>query len=72
MKILEVRVITNAKKNEVIQEGDMLKVRVTAPPIEGRANQAVIELLADYFKVKKSAVRIIRGEKSKNKVVEID
>ncbi len=71
MKIVEIKVITNARKNEVIQEGDILKVRVTAPPIEGRANQAVIELLADYFAVTKSTVRIIKGEKSKNKVVEI-
>jgi len=71
MKLINIRVITNARKNEVIPEGDGFKVRVTAPPIEGRANQAVIELLAEYFKVRKSAIKIIRGEKSKNKIVEI-
>ena len=48
-----------------------LRVRVTAPPLEDRANQAVRKLLADCLNVSISAVRIVAGEKSRNKRVAI-
>ncbi|MFA4835076.1 MAG: DUF167 domain-containing protein [Dehalococcoidia bacterium] len=72
MKALRIRVIPNARKNRVLEEEGQLKVYLTAPPAEGKANKALIELLADHFKVKKSSVRIVKGEKSRNKVVEIE
>ncbi|MDD5093053.1 MAG: DUF167 domain-containing protein [Dehalococcoidia bacterium] len=71
MSVLNVRVIPNAKQNKVVSEQGQLKAYVTAPPDKGRANKAMIELLADHFNVKKSSIRIIRGETSRNKVVEI-
>jgi uncharacterized protein (TIGR00251 family) len=77
MKI-SIKVITNAKQNDVVQDFvdlagvRMLKVRVNQPPEEGKANKAVIELLAKHFKVKKNAVDIIAGETSRNKIVEIN
>ena len=77
MKI-SIKVIPNAKQNEIVQEGiddagaRMFKVRVNQPPEGGKANEAAIELLAKYFKVKKSAVSIISGETSRNKIVEIN
>ena len=48
------------------------KVYVSVPPIEGRANQRIIELLADFFKVKKSHITIISGLKFKEKIIRID
>jgi hypothetical protein len=48
-----------------------LKVRLTAPPVDGRANEALRRLLADRLKVAISAVRILSGEKSRNKRVQI-
>jgi len=70
--IVTIKVIPNAKKNEVSEEGEnRLRIRTTAPALGGRANKALIELLAEFFKVKKSSIRIIRGEKSREKVVEI-
>jgi hypothetical protein len=71
MKI-SVRVKTNARKNEVqeIAAGGFL-VSVSVPPVEGKANEKVIELLAEYFKKPKRAITIIRGQTSKQKVVEI-
>jgi hypothetical protein len=48
-----------------------LKVRLTAPPVDGRANEALIRLLAERLNVPKSAVRIVAGEKSRTKRVEI-
>lgn len=73
MRTVSVRVIPNASKNEVIKgEDGILKVRVTAKATEGKANKAVIEVLADYFGVRKGQVRILRGEKSRDKVVKVN
>ncbi len=72
MRVINIKVIPNAKKNEVYEEGELLKVRVQAPAMDGRANKAVVEVLAEFFGVKKSSVRIIRGERSREKVVEVD
>lgn len=70
MKI-KVRVTPNAKINKISKEGDFLKIKVTAPPEKGRANKALIKLLAEYFKVSQSQVVIKSGEKSREKTVEI-
>jgi len=71
MKV-NVKVIPNAKRNEVSQEGEKLKVRVAAPALDGRANKAVIEILAEFFNVKKSKIKIIKGEKSREKIIGIN
>jgi uncharacterized protein (TIGR00251 family) len=70
MKI-QVKVKPNAKTEEVSQEGDSFIVKVKEPPKEGKANQAVIKLLAQHFGVPKSQVRILSGLRSRNKVIEI-
>ncbi|MFP3975683.1 MAG: DUF167 domain-containing protein [Dehalococcoidia bacterium] len=72
MKRINVKVTPNAKKNEVTMEDDGLKVRVSAPAAGGRANKAVIEVLAKYFEVRKSDIRIARGKKSREKLIEIE
>lgn len=61
-----------AKKSEVkkLSEGEYA-VSVTAPAREGKANEAVIELLADYFSVPKSSIRILRGQTARRKLVDI-
>lgn len=48
-----------------------LRVRLTAPPVEGAANQQLVELLAKSLRLPKSAVRVVSGETSRNKVVEL-
>jgi len=52
-------------------EGNVLRVFVKASAKEGKANLAIVRVLADYFKVSKSAIRVKSGLKSKNKIVEI-
>ncbi|MFH1049146.1 MAG: DUF167 domain-containing protein [Patescibacteria group bacterium] len=52
-------------------DGELYKVYVTAAPEKGKANKKMIELLAEYFKVSKSQIRIVKGEISRNKIVEI-
>jgi len=70
MKI-QVKVKPSSKTEEVSREGDSFIVKVKEPPKEGRANQAVIKLLAEHFSVLQSQVRILSGFRSRNKVVEV-
>lgn len=70
MKI-SVRVTPNSKIEEVVKEGDMFLVRVKEPAKEGKANRAVIKLLADYFGVPQRQVAISSGLGSRKKVIEV-
>lgn len=65
---LEVKVVPNAKRNEIKGE----KIYLNAPAIEGKANEALVEFLAEHYGVKRRQVRIIKGLKSRSKVVEIE
>ncbi|RLB77478.1 MAG: hypothetical protein DRH24_16160, partial [Deltaproteobacteria bacterium] len=58
-------------QRKVTREGNEFKVYVHEPANDGRANKAVCKLLAEYFKVAKSKVNIIKGQTSRNKVIEI-
>ncbi len=66
---LEVKVIPAAKKNAILQEGQRIKIYLTAPAVDGKANQALIEFLAENYKVRKNQIEIIKGLKSRNKVI---
>jgi uncharacterized protein (TIGR00251 family) len=67
-----VRVHPRARKNAITGTmGDALKLALTAPPVEGRANQAVMEFFADLFQIPRASVTIASGETSRNKVVRI-
>jgi uncharacterized protein (TIGR00251 family) len=67
-----VKVHPRAKKNAITGElGEALKVSLTTPPIEGRANQACVEFLAKLLKVPRSSVTIASGQTSRNKVVRV-
>jgi uncharacterized protein (TIGR00251 family) len=70
MKI-QVKVKPNSRTEDVSQEGASFIVRVQEPPREGKANQAVIKLLARHFRVPKSQVRILSGFRGRNKVIEV-
>ena len=70
MKI-KVKVIPHSSKEEVARSGDAYTVRVKATPREGEANEAVIKLIAVYFKVNKASVRITSGLTGRNKIIEI-
>lgn len=69
---LAVKVIPNAKKTEVVSyENETLKIRLNAPPVDGKANDALIKFLAKLWDVKKSEIKILRGETGRNKVLEV-
>ncbi len=72
MKI-KVKVKPNAKKEEIKQiSQDFYEVRVTVVPEKGKANQKVMEILSKHLKVPKSHIKLIRGEKSREKIFEIE
>ena len=67
-----VKVHPRAKKNAITGEvGDAIKLSLTAPPIEGRANQACVEFLANLLKVPRSFVTIASGQNSRIKVIRV-
>lgn len=71
--ILELHVQPGAKRSEFAGEhGGRMKVRLAAPAVEGKANEALIEFLATYYGVPKRSVRITSGLKSRQKRVVID
>lgn len=71
--ILEVHVQPGAKRSEFAgQHGSRVKIRLAAPAIENRANEALVEFLAGHYRVAKRNVRIASGLKSRDKRVVID
>lgn len=67
------RVIPRSRQNEIAGvQGDALKVKLTAPPVEGAANAALIHFLADRLGVRRSAVSIIAGQRNRNKTVRVE
>lgn len=70
---IEVKVEPRSSQKGIagVMDNNVLKVKLTSPPVEGAANEQLIEVLAEELKVKRSQVRVIRGQSSKRKVVEI-
>ncbi|HTF22302.1 MAG TPA: DUF167 domain-containing protein [Candidatus Limnocylindria bacterium] len=70
--IFSVKVQPRAKEDEIAGEmGGALKVRLRAPAVEDRANEALVEFLAQLLKTPRSAVRILSGERNRTKRIEI-
>lgn len=68
--IYNVKVYPNSRRNEVSVDGE-IKIHTTSKPVDDQANNAVIRQLAEHFGVAKSKITIIRGEKSRLKIVDI-
>lgn len=64
-----IKISPNAKKNEIIKTETETKIKITAQPIEGRANKALIEFLSKTFKIPKTYIKIIKGETAKEKTI---
>lgn len=68
-----VKVLPRSRKTELAEKiGDAYKLRLAAPPVDGKANEACARFFADRFGVSQSAVRIVRGLTTRMKVIEID
>ncbi|TBR18416.1 DUF167 domain-containing protein [bacterium] len=69
--VINVKVNPKASRNLVKQEKDGLRVYLTKPAYNGLANKQLIEILAEHYRLKKYQVRIIQGESSRNKLIEL-
>jgi uncharacterized protein (TIGR00251 family) len=69
---LALRVQPRASRDEVAGlHGDRLKLRISAPPVEGAANRHLCRYLAELFQVPASSVRLVRGERGRDKTIEV-
>ena len=72
MRKINLRVIPRARQNKIdVDENGVYRVHITAAPVDGAANAAVIKMMAEYFDIPKSQIKIVRGETSRDKIIEI-
>jgi uncharacterized protein len=72
-RLIEVKVTPRASRDEIVGMRDgVLAVRVTAPPVDDKANQAVVKLLAKRAGIPRGRVRIVRGQRGRRKLIAID
>jgi uncharacterized protein YggU (UPF0235/DUF167 family) len=69
--MLTVRVVPGAKHAAVSEKDGVFYIRTTAKAADGKANEAVVKLLAEHFGVSKSSIRIVRGHTARTKLVEV-
>ena len=67
--IINIKIVPNSSKNDIIIEDEFIKVKVTAQPIENKANKALIEFLSKELKIPKTNIEIVKGETSKEKTI---
>ena len=67
--IVQFKISPNSSKNEIIKTEDGIKVKITAQPIDGKANKALVEYLSKEFKVPKTSIEIVKGTTNKEKTV---
>ncbi len=70
MKI-NIRVIPNSKKDGIVKDDGKLKIHLKAKAVNNEANKYLIEVLAEYYNKRKNDIKIIKGLKSKDKIIEI-
>ena len=71
---ITIRVTPRAKRNEIfgIMDDGTIKIRITAPPVNGKANQALIKFLSDIFDVKHSQIEVVAGHTGRKKLIAIE
>lgn len=67
--IIRLKISPNASKNEIIRSSDGIKIKITAQPIDGKANKCLVEFISKKYKIPKSSIEIVRGETSKEKTI---
>ena len=67
-----IKVVPRARKEHIVERDGVLRVYVTVPPVDNKANERVVKLLGDYLDIPMRCIRIIKGFNSRNKVVELE
>ena len=67
-----VKVVPRASKNQIVgKEGGAIKIRLNAPPVEGKANEALVKFLAETLGVRRAQIEIVTGHASRHKIVRV-
>lgn len=67
---ISLHILPNAPRTEIIGlHGNHLKIKIKAPPVDGKANEEIIKFFSRYFEISRNRCEILRGEKSKSKVI---
>jgi uncharacterized protein (TIGR00251 family) len=70
--VIKVRVIPNSKRNEVVSRiGSILRVKISAPAVEGKANEELCSFLGDFFDVRRGDIYLRKGERGREKTIEV-
>jgi len=67
--LVNIKIVPNSSKNDIVLENEFVKVKITAQPIEGKANKALLEFLSKKFKIPKTSIEIVKGETNKEKTL---
>lgn len=67
--LIHLKIIPNSSKNEIIKSAEGIKIKLTAQPVDGKANKALIEYLSKEFKIAKSYIEIVKGHTNKEKII---
>lgn len=67
--LIRIKIVPNSSKNDLIIEDEFIKVKVTAQPIENKANKALVEFLSKKFKIPKTSIQIVKGDTAKEKTL---
>ena len=66
---VKIKISPNSKTNEIIKSSEGTKIKISAQPIDGKANKGLIEFLSKTFKIPKTSIQIVKGETSKEKTI---
>lgn len=67
--LLNLKIIPNSSRNDIVVLNDVVKVKITAQPVEGKANKALIEFLSKELRIPKTSIEIVRGISGKEKTL---
>lgn len=67
--IVDIKVVPNSSKNEIIKDDERIRVKITAPPVDNKANKFIVEYFSKQLRIPKSSIKIIKGELSREKTV---
>ncbi len=71
--LVKLRIVPNARRSEVVGEyGEAIKLKIAAPAVEGKANEALLQFVAECLGVSRRAVDLVSGEKSRDKTVAVE
>ena len=70
--IIKVKIFPGSRKEEIVKERNSFEIKIKEEPREGKANKAVVSLLANYFNISENKIKLIKGFRTRNKIFKIN